>query len=153
VLAAERKAGLRGYETAASEEQAAKQIKTKAAHREQLSQPHYGKAPTNAIVYQNTNGDIAHDYFWKKNLATMHQYRDAYDQAIHTGDGTKLRKFKDRIIITYDGPGLSNYHNKGARVYPETNLKKLQTKRAGMTDRERARFDADRNYRHLQAAA
>jgi hypothetical protein len=77
---------------------------------------------------------------------TMHLYRDAYEHALYTGDDTDLKKFKHKIIITYDGPGLRNYHNKGVRVYPETNLKKILAKRASMTAQERARFDADRKF-------
>jgi hypothetical protein len=83
----------------------------------------------------------------------MHLYRDAYEHALSTGDGSELRKFKHKVFITYDGPGLRDYHNKGVRVYPETNLKKIIAKRNSMTARERARFDADRNYRKLELGA
>jgi hypothetical protein len=152
-LAAERKAGLRSYKSAASEAQAKKQIEYRQKRKEQFAEPQYHRTPTHAIVYQNTDGETAHDYFWKKHLVTMHLYRDAYERALYTGDDTDLKKFKHKIIITYDGPGLRNYYNKGIRVYPETNLKKILAKRASMTAHERARFDADRNYRHLQIAA
>jgi hypothetical protein len=133
--------------------QAKKQIEYRQKRKEQFAEPQYHRTPTHAIVYQNTDGEIAHDYFWKIPLVTMHLYRDAYEHALYTGDDTDLKKFKHKIIITYDGPGLRNYYNKGVRVYPETNLKKILAKRASMTAQERARFDADRNYRHLQIAA
>jgi hypothetical protein len=152
-LSAERKAGVRSYKSAASEAQAKKQIEYRQKRKQQFAEPQYHRTPTHAIVYQNTDGEIAHDYFWKKPLVTMHLYRDAYEHALYTGDDTDLKKFKHKIIITYDGPGLRNYYNKGIRVYPETNLKKILAKRASMTAQERARFDADRNYRHLQIAA
>jgi hypothetical protein len=148
-VSAERKAGKRRYATAASEAQAAKQIKTRQSRKEQFAEPQYHIPPTHAIVYQNTAGEIAHDYFTGKNLMIMHLYRDAYDHAVFTGDGSGLAKFKHKIIVTYDGPGLRNYRNKGVRIYPETNLKRILAKRASMTARELAKFESDRNYRHL----
>jgi hypothetical protein len=57
------------------------------------------------------------------------------------------------IRFSNDGPGLRDYHNKGVRVYPETNIKRIMAKRNSMTARERTRFDADRNYRKLELAA
>jgi hypothetical protein len=153
-LAAEHKAGARAYVSAAAEAQAAKQIKYRQARREQFGAPQYHGVPTHSIAYLNTAGHIAHDYFSGKNLMTMHLYRDAYDRAIYTGDGSELAKFRDRVIVTYRGPGLPNYHNKGAIVFPETNLKKILKHRDGMTARQRLQFDADRNYRHrLEEAA
>jgi len=83
----------------------------------------------------------------------MQDYRDAYNRALHIGDGLELKEFKYRVIITYDGPDLPHYRNKGVRVYPETNLDKIMAKRASMTARERTRFDADRSYRRLEQVA
>jgi hypothetical protein len=124
-LAAERKAGFRVYKSAASEQQAKTQIDTRRKRREQFELDQYHRVPSNPIPYQNTDGEIAYDYSAGKYLMIMHLYRDAYEHALYTGDASGLRKFKHKIIITYSGPSLPNYHNKGVRVYPETNLKKI----------------------------
>lgn len=151
--AAERQAGARSYKTAASERQAKAQIKTRVSIKERLALDQYIREPTHPITYLNTDGVIAHDYFTGTHLVTMHNYRDAFDRAIAIGDESGLRKFKTKVIITYDGPGLRNYDNKNAVVFPESNLKKIQAVLAKMTPRERARFDADRNYRHAEKVA
>jgi hypothetical protein len=158
-LAKAHAAGERPYagETLAAKERIEAQARAQSAtlrkRREQVSEPQYRQVPTNPIVYLNTAGIIASDYFSGRNLVMMHLYRDAYDHAVYTGDGTGLRRFKHITIITYDGPGLPNYRNKGVQIYPETNLKKLLAHRNRMTARDRIKFDNDRNYRHVGSLA
>ena len=152
-LAAERKAGARTYKSAAAEAQAKGQITKRAKKKEQLAKPPYNRAPTHAIVYINTAGVVAYDYFWKENLRRMHEYRDAVASAKYLGDGRGLYKFKHMIIMTYDGPELRGYDNKGVRIYPETSLRKILKVEAAMAGMQRAQYEADINYRHVKAAA
>jgi hypothetical protein len=64
-----------------------------------------------------------------------------------------LREYRRKVIITYDGPGLRGYDNKGVRIYAETSLRKILKLEDAMTSQEKARFYADINYRHMQEAA
>jgi hypothetical protein len=159
-LAAERKIAasqgqspLDDYISAATRERAGKVRETRRKFREQLGGSQYDKTPANLLPYINAAGRERRDYFWKRPLAIMHQYRDACVQALATGDGRGLRKFKDRPILTYDGPDLPNYDNKGVPIFVETNVKKLQAARDAMTSRQLARFNADLNYRYITSMA
>jgi hypothetical protein len=152
-LAAERKAGARTYKSAAAEAQAKHQITKRAKNREQLGKPPYNRAPTHDIVYINTDDVVAHDYFWKEYLRRIHEYRDAVAHAKFEGDGRGLQKFKNMIFMTYDGPGLPGYDNKGVRVYPQTSLRKILKVEAAMTGQQKAQYEADVNYRYLRSAA
>jgi hypothetical protein len=83
----------------------------------------------------------------------LHEYRDAVGHAKFEGDGRGLRKFKNVIIITYDGPRLPNYDNKGVRIYPLTSLRQILKLEAAMSGLQKAQYEADINDRHVKAAA
>ena len=136
-----RKAKQLGYGPQGLSENAPKSVRT----RRRLAEPQYDKPWQH--IYINTDGAVSYDFFWKHGLRHMQDYQDALDDALVTHDGIGLLRFKHIKIMTYDGPGLPGYYNKNTRIYPETNIDKLLAKRASMTDREKARFDADRRYR------
>lgn len=152
-VASLRAKGQYGYGVEGTERGIPKSVVSRRSHQEQLSTPVYSEEPLHAIAYINTAGAVALDYFWKKNLRIMHSYRDDVAHARYTGDGTGLTKYQSMVITTYDGTGWRNYDHKNVRVYPETSLKKILNVLASMTDLQRARFEADVNYRHLKAAA
>lgn len=151
--AALRKEGRLGYGPKGEERGIPKSTLTRRRHQEQLSKEAYGRVPTHDVTYINTQGQVAHDYFWKTNLRIMHNYRVDVEHAKYTGDGSALAKYRALEIITFDGEGLSSYDNKNTRIYPETKLRKILKVEAAMSDRQRARYHADINYRHLKAAA
>lgn len=147
------KEGRLGYGARGEEHGIPKSVLTRRGHQEQRSREQYNRAPADPIVYINDRGQVAHDYFWKDNLRIMHNYRDDVAKAKFTGDGSGLQKYRRMTIVTYEGPGLRNYDNKGVRVCPETSLRKILKAEAAMTDRQRAQYEAGINYRHLKKAA
>jgi hypothetical protein len=148
-----REAGRLGYGARGEERAIPQSVLTRISHRIQRAQDQYDRAPANPNPYINTSGDVAYDYFWKDNLMIMHNYRDAVIHAKATGDGSVLRPFRRKVIMTYDGPGLRNYDNKNTRIYPETSLRKILRAEDAMSPQQKARFYADINYRHLAEAA
>jgi hypothetical protein len=136
--AAERKAGLRGYGTAAAEEQAGKTRETRRKFREQISEPQYDGVQYWKAHYFNSEGLQRSKNFSGKSLALMHQYRDAVDHAMFTGDGSGLQKFR-RVILTHEGEP----------IFVSTNLRQIQ--KALKNDFVRTRLHADINYRHITA--
>jgi hypothetical protein len=148
-----RKEGRLGYGAKGEERGIPWSVLTRRSHQEQRAKDQYDRVPKDALVYINTQGQVAHDYFWKDDLRMMHNYRDDVIHAKFTGDGRGLGKYRRMTIMTYDGPGLRNYDNKGVRIYPETSLRKILKAEAAMTDIQRAQYEADLNYRHLRNAA
>ena len=121
--------------------------------RERLTEPQYDKPWQHAYMNAKDKDEIAYDFFWKQGLRHMQDYQGAWEDAVATGDGIGLLRFKHIKIMTYDGPDLPDYHNKGVRIYPETNINKIFEKLDKMDDREKARFEADRRYRERERLA
>jgi hypothetical protein len=136
-----RKAKELGYGPRGLSEFAPQSVRT----RIRLAKPQYEQPWQHAYI--NTAGDVSYDFFWKQGLRHMQDYQHALDVAIALDDGIGLLRFKYIKIVTYDGPGVPHYRNKGVRVRPEYRLHKIKEKLASMTDREKARFEADRRYR------
>jgi hypothetical protein len=148
-----RKEGRLGYGAGGEERAIPKSVRTRRSRAIQRAQPQYERTPTTQIPYINTAGVVAYDYFWKDNLRIMHNFRDAVEHAKFKGDGSGLRPFRHKVIMTYDGPGLRGYRNKNTQIYPETSLRKILKVENAMTDVQKARYHADINYRHLEEAA
>lgn len=151
--AALRKEGRLGYGPKGEERGIPKSTLTRRRHQAQVSKEAYSRVPTHAVTYINTQGLVTHDYFWKTDLRIMHNYRSDVEHAKHTGDGTVLAKYRALVIRTFDGEGLRNYDNRNTRIYPETSLRRILKVEAAMSDRQRAQYYADINYRHLKVAA
>jgi hypothetical protein len=126
-LAAERKAGTRGYVSAATEAQAKAQIETRARFSRVGKWLHPNEV-TGRHPFLNMSGVEQAAIFKGRPLAIMQTYRDdvhgRYDidgnltapGALQTGDGSQLAKYRRMKI----------YDVNGNRVYPETDVKKLQ---------------------------
>jgi hypothetical protein len=152
-LSAERKAGTRPYVSAATEAQARKQIETRARFSRvgKWTRPNElrGRHP-----FLNTSGAEQSAIFKGRDLAVMQTYRDdvygRYDiegnltvpGALQTGDGSQLTKYRRLKIHDVDGN----------RVYPETDVKKLQAWWNRKSVRARNRFESELFYNNRARA-
>jgi hypothetical protein len=145
LAAAQRKAGIRGYKTAASRAKAREQIRTRRRFKRDWSDPNdvSGTHP-----FLNKAGDEQTATFKGRDLVIMQEYRtDWYGRldnygiktrhgAIDTGDGFALRKY-DRIKI---------FDVDGKRVRPDTDVRKLQRWWNGKSARQRNNFERELFY-------
>jgi hypothetical protein len=143
-LSALLKAGKRRYKTTASEAQAQAQIKTR-ARLSRVGKWLHPNEVKGRHPFLNTAGVEQSAKFKGRDLAVMQTYREdvhgRYDRedtlivpgALQTGDGSELAKYKRMKIYDADGN----------RVFPETDIKKLQAWWNRKTVRARNRFEAD----------
>jgi hypothetical protein len=141
-LSEARKAGLRGYKSAASEQQAKTQSETRKGKWVRPEQVH-GTHP-----FLNKAGGEQRASLNSRNLAITQTYRedvhgrvDRYGVttrpgALETGDDSALKKY-DRTRI---------YDVDGNRIYPETNVNKLRRWWNGKSIRQRNDFERELFY-------
>jgi hypothetical protein len=143
-VSAEHKAGKRRYASIATEAQARKQITTRARFSRVGTWLHpnevRGRHP-----FLNTSGVEQAAIFRGRPLAVMQTYRDdvhgRYNRygeltvpgALQTGNGSQLVKYRRMKI----------YDENGNRVYPETDVKKLQAWWNRKSVRARNQFEKD----------
>jgi hypothetical protein len=143
-LAAERKAGVRQYASAATEAQARKQIETRARFS-RVGKWLHPQEVTGRHTFLNTSGVEQSARFKGRDLAIMQTYRDdvhgryniegelTVPGALQTGDGSQLAKYRRLKIHDVDGN----------LVKPETDIKKLQAWWNRKSVRARNRFESD----------
>jgi hypothetical protein len=144
--AAERKAGVRGYGTAAAEEQAKKTVLTRKFTRrfkrpegwlEDVGSHEHAFRAVDAIGKHR-----AHAWFEGDDLIVMQNYRTDKKTAMETGD--------DNFLKRYDAIEIFDVNDK--RVFPETDLGKLKAFEESLTESQRNLFDAEVNYIVKEAA-
>ena len=131
VLAAERKAGLRSYKSAASEEQAAKQIVT----RKKFARRGFGGVE-HEHAFVNRAGHWQSEIFRGRNLAIMQEYRTDWQTALRTNDASLLSRYK-KMFIREKG---------GRQVFPATDLDAIRAFLDRLATRMRTRFEREVNY-------
>jgi hypothetical protein len=154
-VSAAHKAGSRKYKSAATEAQARKQITTHARFSRVGKWLHPNEV-TGRHPFLNTSGVEQSATFKGRPLAIMQAYREdahgRYDRegvllipgALQTGDGRELAKYRRMKIHDVDGN----------RVYPETDIKKLQAWWNRKSVRARNLFERDLfQSKELEAAA
>jgi hypothetical protein len=132
-IAIEHKIGARSYATPKSQKQAAKTRATRKFTKRFKRAPVEG---SHEHTFLDKFGGWTTASFSGGNLIAMQNYRSDWQHALATGDGNFLKRYDDMEI----------FDDIGNRVFPETDIKNIREFLAGLSIRQRNRFEAEVNY-------